>query len=1197
MTNGWSKNDIILDDLSKPELYNLIKQDIKRELPRGQKNNKNVVSFLKYAGISYKDTKQKLLDLYPTDSYIKKMIQKNNIDKVKIFNTKIRQFVSAKKNGRLTLINLKERFNIERKEEFKTHSTTFFKNGTFNINFDIQKIRNKKMNTKTIIGRLKETSKIYREDRCLVLDQNKEIIINSIREFVISEIRDSKLENFLWRLQANFDSMNSNHGRQVIFNNLKINTNDEDDSKIWVYEFDKMITLLPAQAQENYTNNEVPENNDYLYMFKGFQLMIVDLPNEGGCDSREHKNKPFYNPFDKKKYILTSLKSKNNNCLLNCFNRAFDIDKHAHTIKRELGYDIDDMIHFKDIRKIIDYYQNNFSLSCGCILLNSEGKIILEYKTNAEKVALLFLICDHYYICENMVQYKRCENCHDKLLDKNTTHKCNLSNKNYYENYIQGQNKWVKTINKERKFQTDLSSSFIVYDFETYTHSINKKLIPYAVGFKKIGDSNWDYFYDESSNTKDSSFIGKDYSFIDENAPAENCVYKFVDYLLQLQNFGMVHKESNFESRKHKNIPKSKPAHQIPNRKPILVKPEIEPKPKIEIFISAYNGSRFDQYCVIEELKRRNIKINDYINVCGKVLKFSFMNDNGIKISSFDLYNFLNCSLADACKNFKTHYEKQEFEHDSIKNWDVIKKKKDEIIKYLQFDVLSLEELIIKTADCFYKKFKINLHEYITLSHLGYSIWSSTIIGMNISLPKNFRDYQIIRKSIFGGRTYPLANQYESQHYAQVKNIIGDNSIKYEDKLILIQKIYHEALNNTQDFIYNADVNSLYPAAMLNLYPIGEYRYSKNPSEDFHNKKFGIYKIKFKANTNLIIAPFPTKEDNGRLTWDVLHGEGYYNNIDIQNALDTGYEITFLDEAIVWDETDYIWNNYVDMMYDWKKNSSDNPVERSIAKLLLNSPYGKTLQRPIIQDSKFVSNFEELIKFINSHTLTDWVHIGDQILMTGDVNELKRKDGLCNKPTHIGSFILSYSRKIMLDYMRLISADLTEHPFTYSDTDSMHILGKHYHMLKNMKLNGKSVIGDEIGQLSNDLKLDGIILKECNLGPKLYTYFYINSKGEWFETNKCKGVPSNDPLTKEPTKLASELYYSDKSIEIDFNSIKKIHGRVTQIDKEKGFTNFTLKSTVSSRTFNKNKWTGFILYDNLYYPPTYTGQKPPLMKL
>ena len=52
MTNGWSKNDIILDDLSKPELYNLIKQDIKRELPRGQKNNKNVVSFLKYAGIS-----------------------------------------------------------------------------------------------------------------------------------------------------------------------------------------------------------------------------------------------------------------------------------------------------------------------------------------------------------------------------------------------------------------------------------------------------------------------------------------------------------------------------------------------------------------------------------------------------------------------------------------------------------------------------------------------------------------------------------------------------------------------------------------------------------------------------------------------------------------------------------------------------------------------------------------------------------------------------------------------------------------------------------------------------------------------------------------------------------------------------------------------------------------------------------------
>ena len=75
----------------------------------------------------------------------------------------------------------------------------------------------------TITATLKKSSKIYKDDRCLVLDRNREIIINSIRNYVRNEIKSSKNENVAWKLQANFQAFNSDHGRSVIFNNLKLN--------------------------------------------------------------------------------------------------------------------------------------------------------------------------------------------------------------------------------------------------------------------------------------------------------------------------------------------------------------------------------------------------------------------------------------------------------------------------------------------------------------------------------------------------------------------------------------------------------------------------------------------------------------------------------------------------------------------------------------------------------------------------------------------------------------------------------------------------------------------------------------------------------------------------------------------------------------------------------------------------------------
>jgi hypothetical protein len=60
----------------------------------------------------------------------------------------------------------------------------------------------------------------------------------------------------------------------------------------------------------------------------------------------------------------------------------------------------------------------------------------------------------------------------------------------------------------------------------------------------------------------------------------------------------------------------------------------------------------------------------------------------------------------------------------------------------------------------------------------------------------------------------------------------------------------------------------------------------------------------------------------------------------------------------------------------------------------------------------------------------------------------------------------------MLDYMKLISPDLKTHPFTYTDTDSLHMLGI-YH--KKLREEYSDKLGNSLGQMNNDIKKNGII--------------------------------------------------------------------------------------------------------------------------
>ena len=122
--------------------------------------------------------------------------------------------------------------------------------------------------------------------------------------------------------------------------------------------------------------------------------------------------------------------------------------------------------------------------------------------------------------------------------------------------------------------------------------------------------------------------------------------------------------------------------------------------------------------------------------------------------------------------------------------------------------------------------------------------------------------------------------------------------------------------------------------------------------------------------------------------------------------------------------------------------------------------------------------------------------------MIGEIKEEKEYN-VITKPAQYGSYVLVYSRRIILFYNKIIDNGLNKLIVSYTDTDSLHIPSEVYYKLKNMNL----IRNGELGYLSNYILKNGMIFYEKNLGPKNYIYKYINNENEIKTVMKTKGIP------------------------------------------------------------------------------------------
>jgi hypothetical protein len=568
-------------------------------------------------------------------------------------------------------------------------------------------------------------------------------------------------------------------------------------------------------------------------------------------------------------------------------------------------------------------------------------------------------------------------------------------------------------------------------------------------------------------------------------------------------------------------------------------------------YVNAYNGSGFDHYYLFREKMKSDEKVGRFILNNGNILSAKIKGKTLI-----DLCRHLTGSLDSNLKQNCCSIAKGKIDHNLSKRWEDTDEERKQIVKdYLKCDVLGLCELYEKTNQPMFDKYKINLCEKLTTSSNAFDIWRDNYLKDKVFLLDAEKDMNV-RQAIYGARCYKNKNRFKSTQY--------DASIRGE--------LNYEQID---DYIFDADVVSLYPTAMSQYpYPIGKEKITNL----YQKNKLGIYKITYIAPKNLLNPILPRKEGK-KLIWDLNDGSGWYSSVDIENAKSKGYNIKII-TGYYWEQSGYIFKDYIDEFYKMKQNSKKGTPAYNLAKLYLNGLYGKMLQRPNHSKDCIIKSAEEFWKLLNKNIIQEMSSVGNTWLVKYISKPEFITSSGAEKPTQLGVFILAYSRGIMNNYYNECGNTMNRLPYYY-DTDSLNI---HSSCLDKIK------IDKNLGGIDDDV--GGKVIKAIYIAPKMYAFQYITPDNKLKYHFRGKGV-SNDALAWEHFETMDKggkqdfkrefqmkkinMKKSGKEQDYDHFSHKHIFGSTDENIKNNRVNYFEKDDT--KKTINQNIWKGRMFID------------------
>lgn len=371
-----------------------------------------------------------------------------------------------------------------------------------------------------------------------------------------------------------------------------------------------------------------------------------------------------------------------------------------------------------------------------------------------------------------------------------------------------------------------------------------------------------------------------------------------------------------------------------------------------------------------------------------------------------DSFFLLPKSLKELGKNFQIKYMKLDFDVETEKDF-----KSEKAQAYLKNDCLGLYEILEKFSNWGLNGGQLK----ITLPSQAMHVFTKNFLDEKL-YPVNREVEDFIRKTYFGGR-------------------------------VEIFKMYGENLNYY-------DVNSLYPAMMLKDMPCG----AAVETLEFHKDKIGFYQIDAVIPEKLHIPPLPTivKE---KLFFPVGRGEFYVTSADLE--LLTALKIKFtIKKGVVFTKKKAIFKGFIEAMWKIRQSFPKGSMDNEIAKLLMNSTYGKTGMK---------RENEELI-FSDKPEIGWRVYDEDFGLYTRDTES--RSPFIL---PYLASYITSLARNEL--YRLMIKAGFEN--VYYCDTDSI-------------ITSTKMPTGEGLGAL----KLEYRIKEAVFLQPKAYAFVAHTPEGE-----------------------------------------------------------------------------------------------------
>ena len=268
---------------------------------------------------------------------------------------------------------------------------------------------------------------------------------------------------------------------------------------------------------------------------------------------------------------------------------------------------------------------------------------------------------------------------------------------------------------------------------------------------------------------------------------------------------------------------------------------------------------------------------------------------------------------------------------------------KEECLEYLRKYVFGLLEAMNKVSEQYFKEYSINITKYSTFPSLSlalYGFWYYKETNNHIKLIKGPIE-SFIRQAYFGGNS-DIFVEHTSERF------ISDG--------------------------YHYDMNSQYPNAMKNSMPTGNPVFSNNTYLNYYNLGIVFAKITPPSKDVLLNLFIQTRNPDGSVSCPRVPFYEYISTVDLRQGLEYGYKaeifcgVNFPDAC----KPNELFGEFVDTLFNIKSTATDNVIS-SIAKLTLNSTYGKFGQKDLEYTIKLLPK-DKLDKVVSTY---HYSYIGD----------------------------------------------------------------------------------------------------------------------------------------------------------------------------------------------------------------------------